>query len=148
MYARRVHETELAEAAAVRELGLASPGRTRSIVVAGAVCGAVPELDSPMVNHVVGLSAGAADKDLDAIASFYSGVRHAVAVHPDEAALEPRLQERGYEPGYAWMKFGRSVEPPMEPRAEVHVVEAAQRTRTRSEKSSPRPTGCPRPAQA
>ncbi len=77
-----------------------------------------------MVNHVVGLSAGATDDDLDAIASFYGGIRHAVAVHPDEVALEGRLQERGYERGYAWMKFGRGLEPPAEHRGEVQVVEA------------------------
>ena len=114
----------MAESAALREFGLASPGRTRATVVAGSVCVAVPEVDSTMVNHVLGLSAGATDEDLDAIASFYGGIRHAVAVHPDEVALEGRLQERGYEPGYAWMKFGRGVEPPAEHRGEVQVVEA------------------------
>jgi hypothetical protein len=119
-----VHETELAESAALREFGLASPGRTRSTVVAGSVCLAVPEIDSTMVNHVLGLSAGATDQDLDAIASFYGGIRHAVAVHPHEAALDARLQERGYEPGYSWMKFGRGVEPPAEHRGEVQVAEA------------------------
>jgi len=114
----------VAESAALREFGLASPGRTRTSVVAGSVCVAVPEVDSTMVNHVVGLSAGASDEDLDAIASFYGGLRHAVAVHPDEVALEGRLLERGYEPGYAWMKFGRGLEPPAEHPGEVHVVEA------------------------
>ena len=121
-----MHATELAESVALREFGLASSGRTRATVVAGAVCLAVPEADSPMVNHVLGLSAGATDEDLDAIASFYGGIRHAIAVHPDEVALEARLQERGYEPGYAWMKFGRGVEPPAEHRGEVQVVEAGR----------------------
>ena len=77
-----------------------------------------------MVNHVIGLSAGATDEDFDAIALFYGGIRHSVAVHPDEAALEVRLRERGYEPGYAWMKFGRGVEPPVERRGEVRAGEA------------------------
>jgi GNAT superfamily N-acetyltransferase len=119
-----VHATEVAEAAAHREFGTASPGRTRVADVAGSVCVAIPELDSPMVNHVVGLPASAGDEDLDAIAAFYGDIRHAVAVHPDEAALEPRLRERGYEPGYAWMKFGRGVEPPPERPTELRVAAA------------------------
>lgn len=119
-----MHETEVAEAGALREFGRAVPSRTRLLNLAGAVCVAIPELDSPGVNHVFGLPASVTDGELDAIAAFYGSIRHAISVHPDKAALEPRLRERGYEAGYAWMKFGRGVEPPEERPTELVVTAA------------------------
>jgi GNAT superfamily N-acetyltransferase len=84
--------------------------------VAGAVCCAVPGSDSPTLNRAIalGLERPPSDAELDEIDVFFreAGVRYSVPIAPDvEASLEPRLRERGFTTGYAWMKFSRGVEP-------------------------------------
>ena len=84
--------------------------------VAGAVCCAVPGLDSLMVNRVIalGIERTPTDAELDEIAAFFrdAGVRYSVPLAPGSASgLEPRLRERGFTDGYAWMKFSRDTRP-------------------------------------
>jgi len=83
--------------------------------VAGAVCGAVDGLrDVLMVNRVLGLGLArpATHEDLDEIEAFFrdAGTRFYVSVRPSDG-LADLLEERGYEPGYAWAVFRRGVEP-------------------------------------
>jgi GNAT superfamily N-acetyltransferase len=93
--------------------------------LAGAVCCALPGLDSPMLNRAIGLGVERppSDDELDRIEAFFraAGVRYYVPLAPGcDATLEPRLRERGFEDGYAWMKFSRGVEPP--PARETSLV--------------------------
>ena len=86
----------------------------------GAVCTAAPWApDNPFLNRVCALAVGGSGsaEDLDAIAAFFAahGVgRYVVAAAPFGGdGLVERLRGRGFEPGYAWMKFRRdAVEPP------------------------------------
>ena len=86
----------------------------------GAVCTAAPAApDDPLLNRVgaLGVGGSGSDADLDEIAVFYRthGVeRYVVAPAPlGGAGLVERLRARGFEPGYAWMKFRRgSADPP------------------------------------
>ncbi|HET7571963.1 MAG TPA: GNAT family N-acetyltransferase [Gaiellaceae bacterium] len=119
---------ELAEAAAFADVweGLGAPSRR----VAGATCLALADEPQHLLfNRVVGLgvSEPVGDGDLDEIDGFYrdAGVRHyAIALARDAGAgLEGRLRERGFTPGYPWMRFRRGIEPPPEVASEVRVVE-------------------------
>ena len=74
---------------------------------------------SSEVNHALGISTA---EQLDAIPGFYGDTRHAISPAPG-IDLDAALHERGYEPGYAWMKFARGVEPPPAPPIELEVVE-------------------------
>jgi GNAT superfamily N-acetyltransferase len=84
---------------------------------AGAVCHAIPRLEgNTMLNRVtgLGLSTDPTDGDLDEIDAFFRrlGTAYGVAVSPlAPASLGPRLRERGFGDGLAWMKFRRGVEP-------------------------------------
>jgi GNAT superfamily N-acetyltransferase len=65
--------------------------------------------------------------DVDEIEAFFSeqGVCFAVGVPPGRETLERELEGRGYERGYAWMKFARPVgDPPGEPPTELRVERA------------------------
>src|ERR671933_463422 len=82
--------------------------------------GAVP--GQLMLNRVngLGLHGRVGDAHLDEIDAFFraGGTQYAIGVSPlAPPDLAPRLAERGFQPGYAWMKFGRGVEPP--PRVET-----------------------------
>lgn len=94
------------------ELGIASAE------IGGATCIALPAVDTTMLNRAVGLGVdrAATEADLDEIAVFFArlGVRYAIPLAPgaQPAELEGWLRARGFEPGYAWMKFRRGVEPP------------------------------------
>jgi hypothetical protein len=99
--------------------------------VAGATCirlGAAP--GQLMLNRVngLGLRGPVEDAHLDEIDAFFraGGTRYAIGVSPlAPPDLAPRLVERGFEPGYAWMKFRRGVEPPPEVETALRVEEAA-----------------------
>lgn len=85
--------------------------------VAGAVCCATSGLDSFMLNRAIalGLERSPSDAELDEIDAFFreAGVRYSVPLAPGcDPSLEPRLRERGFADGYAWMKFSRDVAPP------------------------------------
>jgi GNAT superfamily N-acetyltransferase len=87
----------------------------RALEVGGSVvmCGdAVP--DSPMLNRIVGLGVDeeATEAGLDAAIDVLQGRRFYVAVSPSARprALERWLLARGFEPGWGWMQFVRSVD--------------------------------------
>lgn len=73
----------------------------------GGVCLSAPVTVTEL-NRVTNVSD---DLDLDAVADVYRGKEHLVSVPPWVDALAPRLEARGYEPGYAWMKFDRAPDP-------------------------------------
>lgn len=120
---------ELAEAAAFESLWTAAGLPTCRI--AGAVCTAVPAApDNTMLNRVDGLGlAGAVDDAmLDEIDDFFRGhgVTYAVGVSPlASAPLADRLRDRGFEDGYAWMKFRRPPAPPAQVETVLRVAEPA-----------------------
>ena len=87
--------------------------------IGDAVCIAAPVAPgSTLLNRVtgLGLTGRVGDADLAEIDAFYRahGVpRYVVAASPLGASdLAARLQERGFEPGHAWMKFRRGLDEP------------------------------------
>ncbi len=101
----------------------------RAVQIGDAVCTIVPEVPSLMINRVVGLgmSAAATDDDLDRIAESFGEVPHTIAIAPAArpADLSDRLRARGYEPGYAWVKFHRHAGRPAAAATELRVDLAA-----------------------
>jgi GNAT superfamily N-acetyltransferase len=126
---------ELVEAAAFSSLWDAAPESVRrehgvrAMTVAGAVCTAVAAArDETMINRVtaLGLREPATDAALDEIDAFFddAGTRYAIGIGPFAPTdLAGRLEARGFEPGYAWMKFRRSVDPLPEPGTALRVEE-------------------------
>jgi hypothetical protein len=87
---------------------------------------AAPE--NTMLNRVTGLGVREppTDAELDEIDAFFrdGGVRYAIGLSPFAAReLRPRLEARGFEAGYAWMKFRRGVEAPPPVETALHVEE-------------------------
>jgi GNAT superfamily N-acetyltransferase len=129
---------ELAEADGYGEIFRAAPDSIRRAhgvdvcEVAGATCillGAAP--GQLMLNRVngLGLRGPVGDAELDEIDAFFraGGTQYAIGVSPlAPPDLAPRLAERGFEPGYAWMKFRRGVEPPPQVATELRVEEAGE----------------------
>lgn len=72
-----------------------------------------PQLQVLMFNRVIGLGVGrpASDADLDEIAERFGVREHMISVAPgaQPGDLADRLRERGYRPGYAWVKFRRGA---------------------------------------
>ena len=125
---------ELVEAAAYAALWQAAPEPARREgvevrTVAGAVCTAVAGASgNTMINRVTGLGLEGAPSDavLDEIDAFFraAGTRYAIAVSPFAApGLREQLAARGFEEGYAWMKFRRGVEPAPQVETELRVEE-------------------------
>lgn len=122
-----MERTEIAEIEALRDNFAAVPdgiaaefGVVSLDLGAGALAvrvSAAPAND--YLNHALGVSTV---EQLEAVASFYGGGRHAVSPAPG-AGLEAALLERGYAPGYAWMKFSRGSELPEEAHTELAVKE-------------------------
>ncbi len=94
------------------EHGIGSLAVGQALVVRVAALSGVNEL-----NHVLGPAAAG---DLDAIASFYGDTAHIISV-PPEIDLDRELRDRGYTPGYAWMKFRRGVEQPPDAPTDLNV---------------------------
>jgi hypothetical protein len=92
----------------------------------GAVCIAYPPLASlTMINRATLVEE---EVDVDAIEAFFSDqrVRFAIGVPPGREPLERELERRGYERGYAWMKFARPIgDPPADVPTDLRVEEAA-----------------------
>ena len=111
---------ELVEAAAFTALFEAAPERAgaHAHAVAGAVCTAVALVpENTMINRVTGLGLRGVptDAELDDIDAFFraAGTRYAIGLSPFAVPeLGSRLEARGFERGYGWMKFRRGVEPP------------------------------------
>jgi GNAT superfamily N-acetyltransferase len=115
---------ELVEADGYAEMFRAAPDSVRRAhgvdvcEVAGATCillGAAP--GQLMLNRVngLGLRGRVRDAHLDEIDAFFraGGTQYAIGVSPHAPPdLAPRLAERGFQSGYAWMKFHRGVESP------------------------------------
>src|SRR5690349_16345713 len=74
---------------------------------------------SPELNHALGVSTS---EQLDALPAFFVDGRHAVSPAPG-ADLDAPLRERGYEPGYAWMKFARGVDGMPETETDLELTE-------------------------
>jgi GNAT superfamily N-acetyltransferase len=127
---------ELAEAGGYGEIFRAAPDSIRRehrvdvCEVAGATCirlGAAA--GNLMLNRVngLGLRGPVGDAELDEIDAFFraGGARYAIGLSPlVPPDLAPRLAERGFEPGYAWMKFRRGLEPAPEVETTLRVEEA------------------------
>jgi len=94
--------------------------------VAGAVCSLRADIDDVMINRVIGLGVAepATPAALDEIGEVYRSVRHSIALAPSAApaGLASELRERGYEPGYAWVKFWRPAAEPPTAVSELRVV--------------------------
>ena len=71
------------------------------------------------LNHALGISTV---EQLEALASLYGDAHHALSPAPG-VDLEAALLARGYEPGYAWMKFSRGTETPEDAPTDLAVVE-------------------------
>ncbi len=104
-----IAELERAEAEAFAS---AMPAAGRPVFrIAGAVCYATPGVPSIQANHVMalGVERDPTDSELDEIEAFFRehGARCVVSVV--EGPLYDRLLGRGYEAGYAWMKFSRNA---------------------------------------
>lgn len=84
----------------------------------------------PILNLVLG-APEASEADLDYAIAWADehGVSPCIPVTPGllgSGQAEERLQARGFEPGYAWMKFVRDAHPPRFPASDaVEVVELA-----------------------
>jgi GNAT superfamily N-acetyltransferase len=107
-----VERTEVAEIEALRSLFAAVPSevaeelRVSALELGEAFAGRVSAVPAASeVNHALGIST---TEQLDALTAFYGDTRHLVSPAP-AADLDDALGERGYEPGYAWMKFSRDA---------------------------------------
>jgi GNAT superfamily N-acetyltransferase len=75
--------------------------------VRGGIC-----LSAPVPIHELTRVADVRDDlDLDAVAEVYGDKPYVVSVPPWVTALDSGLESRGYQRGYAWMKFERGPEP-------------------------------------
>jgi GNAT superfamily N-acetyltransferase len=87
-----------------------------AVRVGGAVCALRADIDEVFINRVIGLGVTepASAATLDRIADVFGPVRHSVALAPGAQPpdLPDMLRERGYEAGYAWVKFRRPAAPP------------------------------------
>jgi GNAT superfamily N-acetyltransferase len=111
---------ETVEAAAIADAFGADAVR-----VGGAVCALRADIDEVFINRVIGLGVTepAAATTLDRIADVFGSVRHSVALAPgaQPPGLPDMLRERGYEAGYAWVKFQRPAATPHEAATDLRV---------------------------
>ncbi|HKG10264.1 MAG TPA: GNAT family N-acetyltransferase, partial [Gaiellaceae bacterium] len=114
----RVELAGWAEVWAAAPPDLASRHGIEAATIGGALCTAISEQPSTMLNRVVGLGLDepATDDDLDAIEAFFARHRQQFYVSLHRRArprdLPDRLAQRGFTTAYAWMKFTRDAEPP------------------------------------
>jgi GNAT superfamily N-acetyltransferase len=96
-----------------------------AVQAGGVVCAVRPDLDEVYINRVIGLGVTepASDAVLDRIAEVFGSVRHSIALAPcaQPADLAAMLRERGYEAGYAWVKFHRPAAAPLAAQTELRV---------------------------
>jgi len=132
-----MHMAEQVELAGWAELWTAAPVELAarhgiaSTRIGGALCTAVGEQVSTMLNRVVGLGLDgpATDDDLDAIEAFFEryGQRFYVSLNPQAkpSDVPARLRRRGFSDSYAWMKFSRGAEPPPPAATTLQVEEVS-----------------------
>jgi hypothetical protein len=110
-----VHDLERAELAAFASMWDGAPedvAREYGLEVAhvgGAVCGLARALPGVRDLNRVGGADGSTDPA--ELLRVYAGLEHIVAVSPGSEPLAQRLQDAGYTPGYAWMKFACAPDP-------------------------------------
>jgi hypothetical protein len=98
-------------------------------MIAGAVCTAVGAAPGEtMINRVtgLGLQGPTTEPALDEIDAFFreAGTQYAIGLSPFAPPdLRVRLEARGFEPGYAWMKFRRGVGSPPEAKTSLRMDE-------------------------
>ncbi len=96
-----------------------------AVQAGGVVCAVRPDLDEVYINRVIGLGVTepASDAVLDRIAEVFGSVRHSIALAPcaRPAELPAMLRERGYEAGYAWVKFQRPAAAPLAAQTDLRV---------------------------
>jgi GNAT superfamily N-acetyltransferase len=96
-----------------------------AVQAGGVVCAVRPDLDQVYNNPVIGLGVlePASDAVLDRIADVFGSIRHSVALAPcaQPPDLPDMLRERGYEAGYAWVKFHRPAGPPPAAKTDLRV---------------------------
>jgi ribosomal protein S18 acetylase RimI-like enzyme len=116
----RAEQVELAgwaEIWAAAPSDLAARHGIEARMIGGALCTAISEQPSTMLNRVIGLGldAPATDDDLEAIESFFGRHGRPFYVSLNRKAkpsdLAGRLERRGFAAAYAWMKFTRGPEP-------------------------------------
>jgi hypothetical protein len=98
-------------------------GGGTGVEVGGPICIAYPVLgQQTMLNRATPI---AGEVDLDAIEAFFRplDMRYAIAVTPERAALAQELDRRGYDEGYAWMKFAREAAVPEQVETDLRVEE-------------------------
>jgi hypothetical protein len=114
---------ELIEAEAMADLYRAAPAalaEEHGIAVldlgSGAACVVARDVPSLMLNRVIGLGVGAPATPamLDLADEAFGETRYMIPLAPEcqPAQLAGWLRGRGFEAGYAWMKFERGAEPP------------------------------------
>src|SRR5919204_614341 len=144
---------ELIEAEAFADLfaaappGLAEEHGIRSVSLGGgAVCTVVESVPSLMLNRLIGLgvSEPATLEKLDRADDVFGGVRYLVPLAPgaQPPELPDWLRGRGFEAGYAWMKFRRGAAPPAVGVKEDRIradSEALERPLQRAEMDCSRP---------
>ena len=118
-----MNELERVERAAFRSMfQLAPEGLARELGIATAEVGGATcvgfRAPTTMLNRALGagIDRPVADDDLEAITEFFAGraERFAIAVAPTARpeSLTDMLRARGFESGYAWMKFRRGTDLP------------------------------------
>jgi len=122
------HAAERIELAALEDLYTAAT--TRGVVVRS--FGAATMLLFPggppvICNRVLGFAPGASmsDRDIDRLVDFAvgQGLPWAVSLPPHvDPEIAPRLLRRGFQEGYAWMKFGRTADRPPEARTMLRIA--------------------------
>jgi GNAT superfamily N-acetyltransferase len=123
----RVELAGWAELWAAAPADLAARHGIEAATIGGALCTAISEQASTMLNRVVGLGLdeAATDDDLEAIEAFFA--RHEqefyVSLHrkAKPADLPARLERRGFTTAYAWMKFTRGADPPPETKTTLRI---------------------------
>jgi hypothetical protein len=102
--------------------------------VGNVVCGFMLQLpQSTMLNRAlgVGLERPATERQLDEIVTVFAerGCVCSIAVAPEAepSELPSWLEARGFAPGYAWMKFARTVGPAPRIDTDLRVEEAGDR---------------------
>jgi hypothetical protein len=112
---------QLAPETVAAELGLASAE------AGGATCVALRTASTTMLNRAlgVGIERPVTRSDLDEITSFFAdrAERFAIAVArtAQPESLADVLRERGFEEGYAWMKFRRGTDDPGEVATDLRI---------------------------
>jgi GNAT superfamily N-acetyltransferase len=114
-----VNELERIEAQAMRDAVVLAGGE--AAMVGGAMCFSYEAAPGPELNRAIPIGAHV---DVAAIARWFGGRAHAVAVPPGYVGLEESLAAHGYERGYAWMKFSRGDAPAPDAPTELCVEES------------------------